>query len=159
MNDLFNEYARDILEHELFLLGKRTISHGAVSIYAHSVNVAKTAFSFCKKCEEREKNRKGPGIDARCVVRAGLLHDFFLYEWHTPGIRYLLHGWAHPKAAAENARAVFNLSDKECSCIRTHMWPWTLFHPPRCREGWIISLADKLVAGKETFLHRPLRGF
>jgi hypothetical protein len=42
------------------------------------------------------------------------------------------------------------------------MWPWTLFNPPVCREGWLISLADKIVALKETVLCRgkrkPLRG-
>jgi hypothetical protein len=37
------------------------------------------------------------------------------------------------------------------------MWPWTLFHPPACREGWIISLADKIIALKETFLYRGRR--
>jgi hypothetical protein len=37
------------------------------------------------------------------------------------------------------------------------MWPWTLFRFPACREGWIISLADKLVAIKETFLCRGRR--
>jgi hypothetical protein len=37
------------------------------------------------------------------------------------------------------------------------MWPWTLFHPPRCREGWVISLADKIVAVKEAALSRGRR--
>jgi hypothetical protein len=30
------------------------------------------------------------------------------------------------------------------------MWPWTLLHPPVCREGWIICLADKLCSAAET---------
>jgi hypothetical protein len=37
------------------------------------------------------------------------------------------------------------------------MWPWTLFHPPRSQEGWIISLADKIVAIRETVLRRGKR--
>jgi uncharacterized protein len=98
-----------------------------------------------------------PNIDRKCVVRAALLHDFFLYEWHIPGLRYVLHGWAHPAIAAKKAREVFGIGDKEYSCIRTHMWPWTLLHPPRCREGWVVSLADKIVAVKETALQRGRR--
>jgi len=145
---LFDEYARDIINHELFLKGKEVYSHGAVTIYEHSVNVAKLAFSMV------ENSRT---IDKRCVVRAGLLHDFFLYEWHAWGWRYVVHGWAHPAIAAEKAREVFGITDKEYSCIKTHMWPWTLFHPPLCREAWAISMADKIIALKETVFFRGKR--
>ncbi|MDR0669418.1 MAG: HD domain-containing protein [Treponema sp.] len=152
--ELFNLYAGDIISHELFLQTKHIFSHGIITIHDHSIAVAELAFSM---------SEDNPRIDKKCVVRAGLLHDFFLYEWHVPGRRYMLHGWAHPAIAAEKAREIFGVSDKEYSCIRTHMWPWTLFHPPRCREGWIISLADKLVALKETIFNRgkrhPLRQF
>jgi uncharacterized protein len=66
----------------------------------------------------------------------------------------VLHGWIHAGIAAEKAREIFNISDKEYSCIKTHMWPWNLFHPPRCREGWIITLADKIIALNETIFGR-----
>ncbi|MDR0553447.1 MAG: HD domain-containing protein [Treponema sp.] len=145
---LFDEYARDILEHELFQQGKRIFSHGAVTIYEHSIEVAEKAFSMIEDDET---------IDTRCVVRAALLHDFFLYEWHIPGWRYIMHGWAHPAIAAEKAREVFGISDKEYSCIKTHMWPWTFWRLPRCREGWIISWADKQIALKEALLRRGRR--
>ncbi|GMO16375.1 MAG: HD domain-containing protein [Termitinemataceae bacterium] len=146
--ELFNEYARDILNHELFLLGKNVFSHGSISIYEHSVAVAALAFSMA----EDKKN-----IDKRCIVRAALLHDFFLYEWHVWGWRYIMHGWAHPAIAANKAREVFGINDREYSCIRTHMWPWTFWRLPRCREGWIISMADKIVALKEALFCRGRR--
>jgi uncharacterized protein len=146
---LFNEYAKDILTNELFLETKKIYSHGIVNIHDHSIAVAELAFSMAEN---------SAALDKKCVVRAGLLHDFFLYEWHVPGIRYLKHGWAHPAIAAEKAREVFGISDREYSCIKTHMWPWTLFSPPRCREGWIISLADKIVSVRETLLCRGKRG-
>jgi uncharacterized protein len=145
---LFYEYAGDILEHELFLKGKELISHGAISIYTHSVEVAMLAFSMA------ENSKK---LDIRGIVRAALLHDFFLYEWHVPGKRYILHGWVHAGIAAKNARKIFGISDKEYSCIRTHMWPWTPLSFPLCREGWIITLADKITALKETVFHRGKR--
>jgi uncharacterized protein len=146
--ELFNEYAEGILDHELFLKGKFVFSHGAISVYTHSIEVAETAFSMI------EKSRS---VDKKCIVRAALLHDFFLYEWHIWGMRYVLHGWVHSSIAAEKAREVFGISDKEYSCIKTHMWPWTLFHPPLCREGWIICMADKIVAIKEIVFRRGKR--
>jgi uncharacterized protein len=146
--NLFDAYAGDILGHELFLRGKQVFSHGATSIYTHSVEVAELAFSLIEDNDS---------FDKRCVVRSALLHDFFLYEWHIPGLRYVLHGWAHPAIAAKKAREVFGISDREYSCIRTHMWPWTLFHPPLCREGWVVTLADKIVALRETVLQRGKR--
>ncbi|MDR2803421.1 MAG: HD domain-containing protein [Treponema sp.] len=145
---LFDEYAKDILEHQIFLETKKIYSHGSISIYDHSVAVAELAFSMAEYKD---------GIDKKCVVRAGLLHDFFLYEWHIPGLRYIKHGWAHPAIAAKNAREIFEISGREYSCIKTHMWPWTLFAVPVCREGWIISLADKIVALKETLFCRGRR--
>ena len=144
----FDEYAKDILENELFSRSKQIFSHGAITIYDHSITVAELAFSMIENCRT---------FDKKCVIRAALLHDFFLYEWHIPGMRYVLHGWVHPAIAAKNAREVFDISDKEYSCITTHMWPWTLFHPPLCREARIISLADKIIAISEAVLRRGRR--
>ena len=145
---LFDEYATDILNHELFLQTKRIFSHGAISIYEHSVAVAERAYAMAED---------DPRIDKRTVVRAGLLHDFFLYEWHIPGLRYLKHGWCHADIAAKKAREVFAITDHEASCIKTHMWPWTLFRLPKSREAWAISLADKIVSIKEAALKRGKR--
>jgi uncharacterized protein len=142
---LFYEYAKDILENDFFLKNKEFVSHGAISMYSHCVAVASLSFSMI------EDNGT---FDKRCVVRAALLHDFFLYECHKMGLRYVLHGWIHAGIAAEKAREIFNINDKEYSCIKNHMWPWTLFHPPQCREGWIITLADKIVALNETIFGR-----
>jgi uncharacterized protein len=146
---LFDEYAKDILSNELFLKGKTFISHGSITVYAHSLAVASLAFSMV------ENSRT---LDKRCVVRAALLHDFFLYDWHTgPGKQYILHGWVHAGIAAKNARDIFGVTEKEYSCIKTHMWPWTPFHAPQYREGWVITLADKLIALKETLFGRSLK--
>ncbi|GMO37990.1 MAG: HD domain-containing protein [Termitinemataceae bacterium] len=145
---LFDEYAKEILENPIFSETKKIFSHGAISIYEHSIAVAELSFSIAENIKS---------IDKKCIVRAALLHDFFLYEWHIPGIRYIKHGWFHPAIAAKKARKVFGISDKEYSCIRTHMWPWTLFHPPLYREGWVISISDKIVAIRETVLCRGKR--
>ena len=40
----------------------------------------------------------------------------------------------------------FALSEIEKETIRRHMFPLNPI-PPRCREAWIVTLADKLLGG------------
>jgi uncharacterized protein len=138
-NFFFEETVRDIIESDIFLSTKKYIQHGKITVYEHSVEVAK----ICTRLSRFWKVK-----DRRGMVRAALLHDFFLYDWHDEW--KLSHGFTHPVSAAENARTYFNISDKEYSLIRSHMWPFTLFHPPRHKEGWFICMADKIVSLKET---------
>jgi uncharacterized protein len=139
----FEEVLRDILENSVFLQSKQHIQHGKVSVYEHSLEVAK----MCTKLSRFWKVK-----DRRSLVRAALLHDFFLYDWHDEW--KLTHGFTHPVEAAENARKYFAISKKEYSLIRTHMWPFTLLHPPRYKEGWFICAADKIVTVKEVLRKR-----
>lgn len=48
--------------------------------------------------------------DYVAVARAGLLHDLFLYDWHThakeTGEHF--HGFTHPRVAMENANPLFS---------------------------------------------------
>jgi uncharacterized protein len=143
--EIFDGLAKDILEHEVFGIGKTFIQHGRVSVYKHSLDVAKMSFSLGEFFRVP---------DQRSLVRAALLHDFFLYDWHTPEKMWSLHGWTHPVTAAENAKKHFQISDKEYSLIRSHMWPYTLLHPPVYPEGWIICLADKICSLSETLFKR-----
>ncbi|MDR0601027.1 MAG: HD domain-containing protein [Treponema sp.] len=149
--ELFHEYAKDILESERFAVCREFIQHGTISVYTHSLEVASLSFSMA--CILRE-SPFGRGMDLRSLVRAALLHDFFLYDWHTPEKMWSLHGWTHPVTAAKNARKMFAASEKECSLIRTHMWPYTLLHPPQYPEGWIICFADKICSLRETLFCR-----
>jgi uncharacterized protein len=140
-NDTFTQFAGPILSDPVFSRSKGHIQHGRISVYEHSLDVAKLCFAlggFFKIA------------DMEGLVRAALLHDFFLYDWHIPEKMWSFHGWTHPVVAAANGRKYFGISDKEASMIRTHMWPWTLFHPPLCREGWIICVADKICSAAET---------
>ena len=145
---LFDSLAKEILESEIFAESKQYIQHGSISVYEHSLSVARLGFSMGEFFNIADIENK------RSLVRSALLHDFFLYDWHVPEKMWSLHGWTHPVTAAENARKYFNVSDKEYSMIRSHMWPYTLLHPPLYREGWIICMADKLVSLTETLFKR-----
>jgi uncharacterized protein len=144
-SELFNTLSQEILEHEKFAECKEFIQHGCISVYGHSLAVARMSFFLGQFFKIR---------DMQSLVRAALLHDFFLYDWHVPEKMWSLHGWTHPITAAENARKYFHISRKEYSLIRSHMWPYTLLHPPFYREGWIICLADKICSAWETLFKR-----
>ena len=76
-----------------------------------------------------------------------------MYDWHdgsAPGnIHPTLHGFYHPGIALKNAVKDYNLSKREKDIIKKHMWPLTI-NPPRCREAWIVCIADKYASTLET---------
>ncbi len=122
----------EILDHEAFRSMKYFRHHGRVSCRDHSIQVALRAFGMAERL----------GADRVAAARAALLHDFYLYDWHTSGPG--LHGFRHPSIALANAQRHFRLSRVERDAIRRHMWPLTAV-PPRYRESIIVSLADKAV--------------
>ena len=121
--------------------------HGTTSVCGHSVNVAFLALVFAKRFRLR--------VDERALVRGALLHDFFLYDWHERG-HGMLHGVTHPQTALTNARHAFAIDAVEEDVIARHMFPLDP-RPPRCAEGWLVCMADKLCAIYETF-HVPVMG-
>ncbi len=118
------------------------IQHAQVSTLEHCISVAYVSLWFSEKLHWR--------VDRRSLVRGALLHDFFLYDWHTDDSgRKGLHGFTHPRAALENAEARFQLTDREKNIIVRHMWPLTPV-PPKCREAFLVSSADKYCSLIET---------
>ena len=120
--------------------------HGGVDCLRHCLAVSYLSWRCCRRL----------GLDARAAARGGLLHDLFLYDWHTwrPGRGERLHGFSHPAAALANARRVTALSETEADVIVRHMWPLTAGRP-RTREGRVVTVVDKYVSLLET-LRRPV---
>ena len=119
-----------------------------MTVNDHCIRVAKYSLALCKKlhipCSRKD------------LIRGALLHDYFLYDWHTPDKRkpHRLHGFYHPGRALKNASAEYDLTPREREIIKKHMWPLTVV-PPTCREAWIVTTADKWCSLMETFgLHR-----
>ena len=50
--------------------------HGAVTTFAHSIRVACLAVWMADRLHLWDK------VDLQSLVRAALLHDYFLYDWH-----------------------------------------------------------------------------
>ena len=120
---------------------RRCIQHGRVSVYAHCISVADTACVLAETLHLR--------VNERALIRGALLHDYFLYDWHDKANGHRWHGFTHPGTALHNASEDWKLTPVEKEIIKKHMFPLTPI-PPTCREAWLVCLADKICAAKET---------
>ena len=139
----FHSYIYDLVTSDTVLQMDNFIQHGDITTLEHVIAVSYTSFVIAKRLE----------ADVRCTVRAAMLHDLYLYDWHIkdPETRPpLTHGFTHPAKAVENAKKYFNPTDKELKIIRSHMWPLTAFHIPSSKEAFIVTIADKYCATNET---------
>lgn len=139
VRDEFFSCVRPLLDSEQVRSMKRWRHHFTVTCWEHSVFVSWVAFRLARRW----------GWDARAAARAGLLHDLYLYDPADraahPGSQCL----DHPEFALRNARALCpDLTQREQNAIVSHMFPLAV-HLPRCREAWVVSLADKLCAAIE----------
>ena len=111
------------------------VQHGVTSCLEHCISVSYRSYLACKEY----------GLDARAAARAGLLHDLFLYDWHShrPEPGEGLHGFTHPRRALEKAERDFELNDAERAIILHDMWPLTIT-PPTQRASYKVLWPDKV---------------
>lgn len=133
----FLEDVRHILENREFIGLHQYVHHHWTNRLMHSVNVSYISWLIAKKL----------GCDEKAAARAGLLHDFCPYDFKEKTPTGEHQAFYHPKAAAQNSREVFAVSDREMDAILTHMFP--LGPVPKNREAWIITVADKICAVME----------
>jgi uncharacterized membrane protein len=137
----YYETVQDILQHEEFLKLKDYFHHNS-SIYHHVHDVAYLSYRISKYLK----------LDYRSTARGALLHDFFLYDWRNHDVpdlpREKFHGLAHPAIAVANAKKHFSINDIEEDIIKKHMWPLTIV-PPKYKESYIVSFADKYLSSRE----------
>lgn len=140
----YMECVEDILKHPVFQSMDEFIQHGDTTCKCHCIQVSYMSYCICK----------AKGWDYRSVARAGLLHDMFLYDWHThakeTGQRF--HGFTHPRTAMEKASQYFGISKKERNMVLRHMWPLTPV-PPKYKEGYVLLYSDKICSLAEIGIH------
>lgn len=141
-NEEFFAFAAEVIDAGRLRMEAGYSQHGTTSTLLHSIAVAYHAERMARKlgrCEHIDEIR-----------RAGLLHDYYLYDWHTPEPWHRLHGLRHPSFALRNARRDYpDLTLREADAIVHHMFPLTPL-PPHFGVGWVVTLADKLCASYET---------
>ena len=118
--------------------------HGVVTTFAHSIRVA------CLSVWLADRLHLWNRVDLHSLIRAALLHDYFLYDWHDwDNGTHRLHGFTHGETAMCNAIRDFKLNQIERDSIEHHMFPLTPY-PPKYIEGYLVTAADKISATKET---------
>lgn len=125
----------DLIKNETVCSMKDFIQHNNVTCLKHSIYVSYISYHICRYLN----------LDYRSAARGGLLHDLFLYDWHTTKPTDGLHGFVHPYIALENARKHFILNEIEIDIIEKHMWPLTL-KIPKYKESFVVLFVDKYCA-------------
>lgn len=148
-----NKINFDVLEKEIsklnkcnrFLQTKQIIHHGTTSIFSHCYSVALNSLIFTNKLNIKN-------IDYNSMIKGAMLHDYFLYDWHTHKPQNIKenHAFCHAIIAERNAIQDFNLSNKEKNIIKSHMFPLNPFIIPTSKEAWVVCLMDKYCALIET---------
>lgn len=119
---------------------KNHIQHGNTSVYYHCLYVSYMSYRTARLLKLK--------VSYSEVIRGALLHDYFLYDWHTPDPSHRLHGFFHSKKALKNALEDFSLTKKEQDIIKKHMFPLTI-KPPIYKESILVCVVDKACSGKE----------
>ena len=157
---LFKEWfiiTKDVLSSREFQK-RKLIKHHDNSVFDHCIRVSFEAYKIAKK----------RNVDEKACALAGLLHDFYPEAWqYTESLEKLdasykrrfsddykskitnLHGFVHGRKAMENAYKFYpEIMNKQIeNAILRHMFPLTVI-PPKYKEGWVITLADKKVSFK-----------
>lgn len=151
------QYGNDILLSEGMKYEKTLLHHGVITCYDHSVRVAHMSVRLIKRLNLK--------VDQESLVRGALLHDYFLYDWHTdtdPNRKP--HGFGHAEVALQKAGRDFSLNEIEKDIIVKHMFPLNMALP-RYKESWLVCLADKICAVQEltwasrTILRRTMKKY
>lgn len=145
----FKEHYSDLLIQSGILKMQKFSQHGSTSCLLHSVAVAYYSYRFALALRMR--------IHYRDLIRGGLLHDYFLYNWREPNMPKW-HGFVHPAIALKNAEAELTLTDVERDVILKHMFPLTI-KPPKYRESILVCLVDKACAVYEFFVRKSPYSF
>ncbi len=136
----FIRLIEEIKDNEDFKRLKEYTQHGNISTYTHCMRVAKRSFNLARGLRLKTSEKE--------LLKGAMLHDYFLYDWHNHEDK--LHGYHHPHIALANAKRDFGLTKREQNIIKSHMWPLTLTHLPKCREAILVCIADKICSIEET---------
>lgn len=131
--DKYLDLVGDILCDETVQRMKTYQHHREVTTHFHSTFVSYTVMKLCEKLKPAEE---------REIVRAALLHDYYLYEWYTEKHEEK-HIWYHPKQSVKNIEERFGpLSDMQRNMILAHMFPMS-YETPSSLGAWLLTMADK----------------
>ncbi len=143
VKDIIIKYGRDILCSDTFLAAFDQSHHYKTTVGDHTLEVTAEAVKFCLRHNLTDENTLSN------VVTACLCHDMSLigredkYGSNFETLRQ------HPGHSAEIYTDLTGESEERVlDAIHSHMFPLTR-KIPKHREGWILTLADKISASTD----------
>lgn len=133
-NDEYINVISNILKNKEFNKLK-TIAHHDSNRMIHSLKVSYYSYKLSKKI----------GLDYKEAARGGLLHDFFFIKYDLSNREKAKLLKDHPFIAVKNAKALFDINDKEKNIIESHMFPAGKVLPKHS-ESWVVNIVDKGVS-------------
>ena len=134
---------RHIFKSEQAKKMKEFVQHNNVNTYRHCFNVLRVSLKI------NEFLKLNSDLDT--LILGAFLHDFYLYDWHDKDMCKKLHGFVHPKIAADNSEKFFNINEDVKTVIIRHMWPLTITKIPNTKEAIVVCIADKICSLMEVF--------
>lgn len=142
MNSIkFDTIANEIINTDKYQMLKENPHHG-LNRYIHSMNVAKRTYRITKLLK----------MDYVSATRGALLHDYF-NDSDYRSTKGLKKGAMHPVIALNNARREYDLNETEENIIVSHMFPMGEV-VPNCKESWVVTTVDKMVAIRECGIYK-----
>ena len=136
IDKIYNFY-EDFKKNPLLLKMANVKQHRSSNSYRHACLVSEYALKYALS--------KKLDIDYYSLIRGSMLHDLYLYDWRKEKNKKKKHLRNHPLIAYKNACKEFDLNKIEQDIILNHMWPITLLHYPKTKEGKIVMWIDKKV--------------
>lgn len=138
----FKDCLREVVSNSEVIELSSYMQHGSTSRFLHCTAVAYYSYWLALLFKQNQHLRE--------LIRASLMHDYYLYNTKTHDSSIKGHGRNHPKIALTNAEKEFYLTDIEREIILKHMFPLTL-SLPRSKEAFIVTFIDKVCAVYEFF--------
>ena len=143
----FFDLIRDLYYSDEVQSQKQYHQHSSINRLDHVRSVTFMSYTLAKKF----------GWNVRAAARGAILHDLTYYDWHDPARWHRPHGFKHPGFALKNARELNKeITPLEENIILRHMWPLTPI-PPKYKEAWLVSMADKYCASREMLIAENAR--
>src|ERR1035437_306687 len=101
----FNEIIRDLLQYKIVNDMNEFMQHGTMTCLDHCINVSYNSYRLCSFLK----------LDFKSASRGALLHDLFLYDWHTTKLPKGLHAFRHPHIALKKDRKSTRLNSSHAN--------------------------------------------
>lgn len=129
----------ELIESDKIQELKHYTQHHYGSRLEHVISVSYMSYRIAKRLH----------LDARSVARAGILHDYYYYDWHEYGMTMSEHAYEHPIVALRNAKKLTSVNALEEEIILTHMYPSGGGPRPKHAEAWLLDTVDDYMASRE----------